>query len=156
MASRSSSCKTTPAARPGSRFCKGVVVSIPPAFRSNSKSDELRAPEKCISASSYASAPVLAESILAFKYSKVDLMRILKIFSKSKDQKPKAKVPRKRPLKAKVPDVYFGKLHMDCYHFYQQYEDHFEIDNATRSNCTLFAALFLCGKINFQRHQHQK
>ena len=24
---------------------------------------------------------------------------------------------RKRPLKTKVPDVYYGKLHMDCYHF---------------------------------------
>ena len=24
----------------------------------------------------------------------------------------------KRPPKAKVPDVYYGKLHMDCYHFY--------------------------------------
>ena len=26
---------------------------------------------------------------------------------------------RKQPLKAKVPDVYYGKLHMDYYHFCQ-------------------------------------
>ena len=26
---------------------------------------------------------------------------------------------RKQPLKAKVLDVYYGKLHMDCYHFCQ-------------------------------------
>ena len=26
---------------------------------------------------------------------------------------------REHPLKAKVPDVYYGKLHMDCYHFCQ-------------------------------------
>ena len=31
-----------------------------------------------------------------------------------------------KPLKAKVLDVYYGKSHMDCYHFSQQCEDYFE------------------------------
>ena len=65
------------------------------------------------------SAPTPVEPTLALKYSKAHLMRILKIFLETKGQEPKAEVPRKRPLKAKVPDVYFGKSHMDCYHFCQ-------------------------------------
>ena len=44
-------------------------------------------------------------------------MRILKIFSETKDQESKVEVPREQLFKAKVSDVYFEKLHMDCYHF---------------------------------------
>ena len=124
IASKSGSCRATPAVGPGFCSCKGVVASAPPTSRSDSKSDEHEAPEKGIPASSHAntfapshaSAPALAESTLAHKYSKADLMGILKIFLKTKGQEPKAEVPRKQPLKAKVPDVYFGKLHIDCYH----------------------------------------
>ena len=118
MASRSGSRRATPAVRPGSRSCK-AAASVPPASRSDSKSDELGVPEKSTAALSHASAPAPAESTLALKYSKADLMRILKIFSETKGQEPKAKVPCKQPLKAKVPDVYFGKSHIDWYHFYQ-------------------------------------
>ena len=57
---------------------------------------------------------------------------------------------RKRPFKAKVPDVYYGKLHMDCYHFYQQYEDHFEISWATMTKRTPFVASFLCRNISIR------
>ena len=45
--------------------------------------------------------------------------------------------------KAKVLEMYYGKLHMDYYHFCQQGEDCFEIAGATGANRTLFAALFL-------------
>ena len=55
---------------------------------------------------------------------------------------------RERPFKAKVPDVYYGKLHMDCYHFCQQCEDYFETFWATGTNRTPFAASFLCGNIS--------
>ena len=51
--------------------------------------------------------------------------------------------PRKKPLKANVPDVYYGKLHMDCYHFCQRCEDHFETVWGTGANRILFAASFL-------------
>ena len=151
MASRSGSCRATPAVGQGSRSYK-AVASAPPAFRSDSESDEFGAPEKGTSAPSHASAPAPVKPILALKYSETDLMRILKIFSETKGQEPKAEVPRKRPLKAKVPDVYFGKLHMDCYHFCQQCEDHFETAGATGSTRTLFTISFLCGKINFRWH----
>ena len=146
--SRLGSCKATPAVRPGSYSCK-ATTSAPSTFRLDSKSDKLGAPRKGTPAHSHTSAPIPAESILALKYSKADLIRILKIFSEIKGQEPKAEVPSKQPLKAKVPNVYFEKSHMGCYHFCQQYEDYFETNDITRSNYTPFAASFLHGKINF-------
>ena len=56
----------------------------------------------------------------------------------------------KRPLKAKVPDVYYGKLYMDCYHVCQQYKDHFETPRAIETNQTPFAASFLYRNISVQ------
>ena len=41
---------------------------------------------------------------------------------------------RKRSLKAKVLDVYYRKLHIDCYYFCQQCENHFETAGATGAN----------------------
>ena len=57
---------------------------------------------------------------------------------------------RKQPLKAKRLDIYYGKLHMDCYHFCQQCEDHFETSRATKTNRTPFAVSFLCENISIQ------
>ena len=119
MASRSSSCRAIPVIELGFRSRKTAAFA-PPASRLDSKSEELGVPEKGTSAPSHASAlnhastPALVEPILALKYSKADLIRILKICLKTKGQEPKAEVSRKRPLKAKVPDVYFGKSHIDC------------------------------------------
>ena len=155
MASRSSSHRATPALRPGSRSRK-AATSASPTPRSDSKSDELRAPKKStpalshVSVPSHTSIPAPVEPILVFKYSKADLMRILKIFLETKGQESKFEVPCKQLLKAKVPDVYFEKSHIDCYYFCQQCEDYFEIASATGSNRTPFTALFFCGKINFQ------
>ena len=63
---------------------------------------------------------------------------------------------RERPLKAKVPDVYYDKSHMDCYHFCQQCEDYFEISWATRTNQTSFAAFFLHGNISVRWTQFKR
>ena len=49
---------------------------------------------------------------------------------------------REQTFKAKVPEVYYGKSHIDCYHFCQQCKDHFETAGATRFNRTPFAASF--------------
>lgn len=103
MASKSSSCRATLAVGLGSRFCNSAVAFFLPVSRSNSKSDEVRAPEKSILAPSHTNTPVPshasafapAKSILALKYSKADLMRILKIFLETKDQEPKTEIPRK-------------------------------------------------------------
>ena len=118
MASRLGSRRATLIVKPGSRYYK-TLASAPPAFRSDSKFNELGAPKKDTPAPSYVSAPALLESTLALKYSEVDLMKILKIFSETKGQEPKAEVPDEQPLKVKILDVYFEKLHMDYYHFYQ-------------------------------------
>ena len=147
MALRSGSHRATLVVGPD--FCSHkVAISTSPASGSDSKSDELGALEKDTPVPSHAGTPALTESTLALKYSEADLMRILKIFSKTKSQKPKAKVLRERPLKAKVPDIYFGKSHIDCYHFCQQCNGHFETAGITGSNRTSFATLFFFGKIN--------
>ena len=57
---------------------------------------------------------------------------------------------RKQPFKDKVPDLYYGKLYMDYYHFYQQCEDHFKTSWVTGTNQTLFVASFFCGNISVQ------
>ena len=63
---------------------------------------------------------------------------------------------RERLFKAKVPEVYYGKSHMDCYHFCQQCEDHFETAGATGTNRTPFAASFLRGNISVRWTQYKR
>ena len=51
--------------------------------------------------------------------------------------------PRKKPLKTRFLDFYYGNSHMDCYPFCQQCEDYFETAGAKEPNKILFAASFL-------------
>ena len=127
MVSRLNFCRATLTVISGFCFSKSIINFAPSVFKSNSKSDELASSEKDTPSSSYmsistpnyanASVSTPAESIPPLKYSKAYLIRIFKIFLKIKSQKPKAKVVHKRFLKAKIPDVYFKKLHIDCYNF---------------------------------------
>lgn len=119
ITSRSSRCKGISAVVSGSCSCKGAVSFIPLVFRLNRKFDELAGLEKGTLAPSHisASTSTLAESISVLKYGKIDVMKILNIFSKTNDQKQKVKVPYKQFLKAKVPDMYFKKSHINFYHF---------------------------------------
>ena len=55
---------------------------------------------------------------------------------------------RKQSLKAKVPEIYYGKLHIDCYHFCQRCENYFETARATGTNWTPFATFFFWGNIS--------
>ena len=52
--------------------------------------------------------------------------QFMKAYLKSNQGPSQPPEERKQPLKAKVSDVYYGKLHIDCYHFCQQCKDHFE------------------------------
>ena len=76
-----------------------------------------------------------------------------KLFKKFKkayletNQKPRQS-ECEQTFKAKVPEKYYGRSHMDCYHFCQQCEDHFETVRATEFNWILFAASFLCRNIS--------
>ena len=54
---------------------------------------------------------------------------------------------RKQPPKARFPNLCYGNSHMDCYRFYQQYEDHFETAGASGPNRIPFAASFLRGSV---------
>ncbi len=59
-------------------------------------------------------------------------------------------------LKAKTPDVYYGRSYMECYNFYQQCEDHFATCGATEPKQIPFAASFLWDRINFRWQQHKR
>ena len=58
--------------------------------------------------------------------------------------------PRERSLKARIPENYFGKSHIDCYHFCQQYEDYFEMFGTIGINRTLFATTFFHDSISLK------
>ena len=63
---------------------------------------------------------------------------------------------RKQPLKAKVPEMYYDKLYMDCYHFCQQRKNYFETAGATRTNRALFTAFFFRGNISVRWAQYKR
>ena len=44
-------------------------------------------------------------------------------------------------------NFYYRNSHLDCYHFYQHYEEHFEAVKASGSNRIYFAILFLCNVV---------
>ena len=80
--------------------------------------------------------PVLSSSDELFR-------QFMKAYLKSNQDPRQPLAKRKQLFKAKVPQVYYGKLHIDCYHFCQQCEDYFETAKATGANRTLFVAFFL-------------
>ena len=87
------------------------------------------------------------------KYTKENLQRIFRTVVKA--QALPSDGPREKPLKARSPDVYRGKSHMECYNFCQQCEDHFATAGAKGSNRIPFAASFLCDRINFRWQQYK-
>ena len=100
------------------------------------------------------------------RYSEDDLQRI---FRTVLDSKPLAPVlapviaaaphyegPCEKSLKVWFPDIYQGKMHMECYNFFQQCKDHFATINATGLNQVLFAAIFLKDTALFRWQQHQR
>ena len=62
----------------------------------------------------------------------------------------------KHSLKARTPKTYFGKSHIDCYHFCQQYKDYFKTSNTIGMNHILFAAAFFCGSIRLRWAQYKR
>ena len=62
----------------------------------------------------------------------------------------------KQPLKGRFPNLYYGNLQMNCYHFCQQCKDNFETARARGSSCIPFAASFLCGSVVQRWHQHKR
>ena len=90
-------------------------------------------------------APVPAPAPLSSNKLFKQFMRTYLELNQGLKQPPAEREPS---LKAKISEVYYGKLQMDCYHFCQQCKDHFETVGAPRTNRTLFVAFFLCGNIS--------
>ena len=94
-------------------------------------------------------APHQAKQVL--KYTNDDLQKATKLapesFRQSQQHQPLSK-PWEKLFKVWFPDLYKEKSHIDCYHFLQWCEDHFDIAGTTDRNCTPFAASFLCKSIN--------
>ena len=88
-----------------------------------------------------APAPALPSSNKLFK-------QFIKAYLESNQGLKQPPAEREQSFKAKVVDIYYRKLHIDCYHFCQQCKDHFETAEATGANWTLFAASFLCENIS--------
>ena len=85
----------------------------------------------------------LAQEPDAHHYSQQDHDRIIQIFLHASRGGSGDK------FKAKTPDVYCGKSHMEFYNFCQQCKDHLATCGVTGPNQILFAASFLRDQINF-------
>ena len=67
---------------------------------------------------------------------------------------PNYKGPHERPLNVQFPDIYWDKMHLKCYNFFQQCKDHFATTGPTGSNQVPFAAIFLKNMPLFRCQQH--
>ena len=79
----------------------------------------------------------------------------MKAYLESNQRPKQSPVEHEQLLKAKVLEVYYSKLHMDCYHFYQQCEAHFETAGATKANQTPFVAFFFRKNISVRWTQYK-
>ena len=59
-------------------------------------------------------------------------------------------------LKARSPDVYCGKSHIDCYNLCQQCEDYFASAGAMGPTRIPFATSFLRDRISFRWQQYKR
>ena len=91
-------------------------------------------------------APTLSLVLFTFENLLTKFMKVFMETTQAWDQLE----PWKRPLKARTLETYFGKSHMDCYHFCQQCEDYFETLGATGMNRISFTATFLRGAISLK------
>ena len=150
-------------------------VALPDSFPPHELGDKLfDQPAGPSTKSPIANAFAAANSIP--KYSEDDLQRILRTVLEARIPAPApvlapapvpvhapapapapivAEAPRKK-LKARSPDVYRGKSHMDCYNFCQQCEDYFATAGATGPTRIPFAASFLRDRISFRWQQYKR
>ena len=91
----------------------------------------------------FASAPILVVINKLFK-------QFMKTYLKSNQRPKQPPTERGETLNTKVPKVYYVKLYIDCYHFYQRCKDYFETARATKANRNLFAAFFFRGNISLR------
>ena len=135
---------------PGSRTtCRSPCVNTPvdPA----GELDELAGAQGGRSDAGSDEAPTPPEAPPPAPTSEDLFTKFMKVFMETTQAQAQALAePRKRLLKARTSETYFGKSHMDCYHFCQQCEDYFETSGATEMNRTPFAATFLRDAISLR------
>ena len=77
--------------------------------------------------------------------------KFMKVFMETTQAQAQALAePRERPLKARTPETYSGKSHIDCYYFCQQCEDYFKTSGTTGMNHTPFTATFFGGTLSLR------
>ena len=141
---------------PASRTTRQSPRVNPPANISGNQ-DELASAPRGSDASSN-EAPILSEAPtwpLVSLPAKDLFTKFMKVFMETTQVQTLAE-PWERPLKARTPETYWGKSHMECYNFCQQCEDHFNTSGASGLNCTLFAASILRGSISLRWAQHKR
>ena len=115
------------------------LASQGPARGSNVGSDEAPIPPE---ASTPPLVPPTSEDLFT---------KFMKVFIETTQAQAQALAePRECPLMARTPETYWGKSHMECYHFCQQCEDYFETSGASGMNRTPFAASFFRGSISLR------
>ena len=82
--------------------------------------------------------------------------KFIKTYLESNQESRQSPKERKQSFKVKIPEVYYNKLHMDCYHFCQQCKNHFKTVGATGFNRTLFSASFFHGNISVHWTQFKR
>ena len=151
------------------RKCSSAAPSVtpldssPPPESGDELSDQPAGP---LTKPPVANAPAAANSIP--KYSEDDLQQILRTVLEAQVPAPTpvpapapapapivAEAPRKK-LKARSPDVYLEKSHMDCYNFCQQCENYFATAGATGPTRIPFAASILRDRISFRWQQYKR
>lgn len=90
-------------------------------------------------------------------YTNVDLQRTtklaLKFFIKGQKYGKVNFAPWDKALKAQNLDLYYGSSYIECYYFYEQYKDYFDMANAINLQSISFATPFLQNRINFRWQQ---
>ena len=86
-------------------------------------------------------------TLLVAKYTEKNLQKIFKTVLEA--QALPSDGPFEKLLKARSPDVYHDKSHIECYNFCQKCEDYFATTGGKGPNRIPFAAFFLRDRINF-------
>ena len=95
-----------------------------------------------------APASLPASANLTARYFEKDFQQIFKTVLEARAPVPASQPlvfldrPCKRPLKARFPDLYHNKTHMECYNFCQQCKDYFATVGAKEHSRLLFATIF--------------
>ena len=91
----------------------------------------------------------LAQDPGANCYSEQDLDKIIQTFLHTSKDGSGDK------LKAKTPNIYCNRSHIECYNFCQQYKDHFATYEVTEPKQIPFATFFLWDQIDFHWQKHK-